>query len=288
MQRLLLVHAHPDDETIDNGATIARYVASGAQVTLVTCTLGEEGDILVPELVHLGSAHEDRLAERREVELKGAMSALGLSDHRLLGGAGRHRDSGMMDSASNTRPGCFWRADVHEAARHLVEIIREVRPQVMVTYNPDGGYGHPDHIQAHRVAMRAAELAGDDGYSSSGHAPHAVSKIYWNCFPRMAARAGIEALRAHGSTPFELPASEDEINAVDDSFATCAIDGSGYVGLKTEAMRAHATQLGVSGGFFALSNGIGRLIAGIEYYRLASSRVNVDGTFREDDLFAGI
>ena len=289
VRSLLLVHAHPDDETINNGATIAQCTARGDRVTLVTCTLGEEGDILVSELARLGAAREDRLAEHRAMELKAAMYALGLADHRILGGAGRYRDSGMMGSASNGREGCFWRADVDEAAGQLAEIIRDVRPQVLVTYGPDGGYGHPDHIQAHRVAMRAAELAAaDDGRSPSGCAPHAVSKIYWTCLPRTAARAGIEALRADGSTPFTVPGSEDEINAVDDSLATCAIDATEHVGAKTDALRAHATQLAVSGRFFALSDGVGRLISGIEYYRLAFSRVEVDADSRENELFAGL
>lgn len=285
------MHAHPDDETIDNGATIARYAADGAHVTLVTCTLGDEGDILVPELVHLGAAHADRLAEHREMELKAAASALGVSDHRILGGPGRYRDSGMMGSESNRHPDCFWKADVDEAAGHLVEIIRQVRPQVIVTYNPHGGYGHPDHIQAHRVAMRAAELAAaSESLAGSGQAPHTVAKNYWNCLPRTAARASIEALRAAGTgaTPFAEPASEDELNAVDDSYPTCVIDASDHLAAKTEALRAHATQLAVSGRFFALSNGVGRLISGIEHYRLASAGADLVETSPEGDLFTGI
>src|SRR5882757_1289683 len=163
-RRLLLVHAHPDDESINNGATMARYAAEGAQVTLVTCTLGEEGEVIPPGLAHLAPDREGGLGPYRIGELAAAMKELGVTDHRFLGGPGRYRDSGMMGTEQNRRPGAFWSADVDEAAGHLVEVIREVRPQVLVTYDPDGGYGHPDHIQAHRVAMRAAELAAQPSF----------------------------------------------------------------------------------------------------------------------------
>src|SRR5690242_12997992 len=160
-QRMLLVHAHPDDESIQNSATMAKYAAQGAQVTLVTCTLGEEGEVLVPELAHLASDQEDRLGEHRITELANAMKELGVSDHRFLGGPGRYRDSGMVwhesghaTAGEDVKEGTFWRADLLEAADHLVEIIREVRPQVLVCYDEFGGYGHPDHIQADRKSTR--------------------------------------------------------------------------------------------------------------------------------------
>jgi len=161
-RRLLLVHAHPDDESIYTGATMARYAAEGAQVTLVTCTLGELGEIIPPSLAHLAAEKEDRLGEYRIGELAAACAALGVTDHRFLGGPGRWRDSGMMGTEGNDDPRCFWRADVDQAARALLEVIGEVRPQVLLTYDADGAYGHPDHIQAHRVAWRACELAGPD------------------------------------------------------------------------------------------------------------------------------
>ena len=156
-RRVLFVHAHPDDETINNGATMARYVAEGAGVTLLTCTLGEEGEILVPALAQLAADQADQLGGYRIGELRAAMAALGVTDSRFLGGAGRYRDSGMMGTQANEHPRAFWQADLDEAAAHAVAVIREVRPQVLVTYDDFGGYGHPDHIQAHRVAMRAAD-----------------------------------------------------------------------------------------------------------------------------------
>src|SRR3984885_12077087 len=165
-RRLLLVHAHPDDESIGTGATMARYAAEGAQVTLATCTLGELGEIIPPPLARLADGGGARLGEYRVGELSAACAELGVTDHRFLGGPGRWRDSGMMGTEGNDDPRCFWRADVDEAARALLDVIDEVRPQVLVTYDANGFYGHPDHIQAHRVARRAfqqAEQAGQAG-----------------------------------------------------------------------------------------------------------------------------
>src|SRR6478672_13489469 len=141
-QRLLLVHAHPDDEVIGQGATMAKYAAEGRGVTLVTCTAGEMGEILVPELEHLAADKEDRLGEHRRGEIADAMAALGVTDHRWLGGFGRFRDSGMKwhedghaVAADETDERAFANADLTVAADELVRIIREVRPQVMATYD---------------------------------------------------------------------------------------------------------------------------------------------------------
>jgi N-acetyl-1-D-myo-inositol-2-amino-2-deoxy-alpha-D-glucopyranoside deacetylase len=163
IRRLLLVHAHPDDESIYSGATMAKYAAEGAQVTLVTCTLGELGEIIPPSLAHLAAEKEDRLGTYRAGELAAACSALGVTDHRFLGGPGRWRDSGMMGTPGNDDPRCFWRADTDAAAHALLDVIADVRPQVLLTYDADGAYGHPDHIQAHRIAWQACELAGPGG-----------------------------------------------------------------------------------------------------------------------------
>jgi N-acetyl-1-D-myo-inositol-2-amino-2-deoxy-alpha-D-glucopyranoside deacetylase len=161
-RRLLLVHAHPDDESIYTGATMAKYAAEGARVTLVTCTLGELGEVIPASLAHLAAAKEGGLGEYRIGELAAACAELGVTDHRFLGGPGRWRDSGMMGTEGNDDPRCFWRADVDQAAGALLDVIAEVRPQVLLTYDAQGAYGHPDHIQAHRVAWRACELAGPD------------------------------------------------------------------------------------------------------------------------------
>jgi N-acetyl-1-D-myo-inositol-2-amino-2-deoxy-alpha-D-glucopyranoside deacetylase len=290
-RRLLLVHAHPDDETINNGATMAKYALDGAHVTLVTCTLGEEGEILTPGLEHLGADAEDLLGEHRIGELAAAMEALAVTDHRFLGGPGRYRDSGMMGVASNERPECFWRADVDEAAGHLVGIVRQVRPRVLVTYDENGGYGHPDHIQAHRVALRAYELAADASYRPELGAGWQIDKVYYCAFPRSLMKAGIEALRAAGDSSFsEWESIEDADFVVDDDLVTTAVDASEHIEAKMTAMRAHATQISVDGPFFALSNNLGQQVFGVEFYRLARGRIGprdgADG--RETDLFAGV
>ena len=128
--RLLIVHAHPDDESIGTGATMAKYVAEGASVTLVTCTLGEEGEVLIPELAHLAADHGDSLGEHRIAELTEAMAILGVTDFRFLGGAGKYRDSGMMGVASNQRADCFWNADLLEAATDLVPNLTNNRHKI--------------------------------------------------------------------------------------------------------------------------------------------------------------
>jgi N-acetyl-1-D-myo-inositol-2-amino-2-deoxy-alpha-D-glucopyranoside deacetylase len=276
-RRLLLVHAHPDDETIGTGATMAKYAAQGAHVTLVTCTLGEEGEVIPPELAHLAADREDRLGEHRIGELAAAMKALGVTDHRFLGGPGRYRDSGMMGVATNEAPNCLWRADPDEAAGHLADVILEIRPQVLVTYDSNGGYGHPDHIQAHRIAMRGYELAAERG--------HRVDRVYEICMPRSAVQAGFDELAAEGRTfPFHSLATVDDVpGVVDDDEVTVTVDASAYTDRKTAAMRAHASQIAVDGPFFALSNDLGQPYFGTEYYRQVHGEPPADRT----DLFGG-
>jgi N-acetyl-1-D-myo-inositol-2-amino-2-deoxy-alpha-D-glucopyranoside deacetylase len=292
-RRLLLVHAHPDDETINNGATMARYVAEGASVTLLTCTLGEEGEILVPELEQLAADQADQLGGYRIWELRAAMSALGVTDFRFLGGPGRYRDSGMMGTTANENPRAFWNADLDEAVAHAVAVVREVRPQVVVTYDENGGYGHPDHIQAHRVAMAAVEAAADPAYRSDLGGAWSVSKVYWNAFPRSVLQQGIDALKAIGEESFfqGVDNADDIPFAVPDEEVTAAVDGRAFVTHKDAAMRAHPTQILVDGPFFALSNNLGQEVLGTEYYRLVRGARGPAGDGPngwEDDLFAGL
>jgi len=289
-RRLLLVHAHPDDETINNGATMARYAAEGAQVTLVTCTSGEEGEVLVPELLHLAADAEDRLGEHRRGELAAAMAALGVTDHRLLGGPGAYRDSGMMGTPANERGECFWRADLRAASDLLVPVIRELRPGVLVTYDENGGYGHPDHIQAHRVATYATALAAVPSYRPDLGDPWDVPKLYWNAMPRSFVSAGIERMAAAGTDFFGVDSVDDLPFVVPDEAVTAAVDASAHVGAKLAAMRAHATQIAVDGPFFALSNKLGMEAWATEFYRLAKGRPGPTdpATGWETDLFAGL
>jgi N-acetyl-1-D-myo-inositol-2-amino-2-deoxy-alpha-D-glucopyranoside deacetylase len=298
-QRMLLVHAHPDDESINQGATMAKYVAQGAQVTLVTCTLGEEGEVLVPDLEHLASHRDDTLGKHRVGELANAMSTLGVTDHRFLGGAGKYRDSGMVWHADghaipgeDVREGTFWRADLTEAASDLVAVIREVRPQVLVTYDEFGGYGHPDHIQAHRVATYGASLAATRSFRPELGDAWEVPKIYWGAMSESRMRDGLRRLREAGdTTTFEGMDPEGPLPPfiTPDHYLDAMIDGTDFVEAKMAAMRAHATQITVDGPFFALSNNVGNQVWGVEFFRLAKGvqgPVNGDGL--ETDLFAGL
>ncbi|MEU8072111.1 MULTISPECIES: N-acetyl-1-D-myo-inositol-2-amino-2-deoxy-alpha-D-glucopyranoside deacetylase [unclassified Micromonospora] len=282
-RRLLLVHAHPDDESIGTGATMAHYAAAGAHVTLVTCTLGEEGEIHVPALARLCAAEADQLGGYRIGELAAACAALGVTDHRFLGGAGRYRDSGMMGLATNEHPRAFWQADLDTAAGYLVEVIREVRPQVLVTYDPDGFYGHPDHIQAHRVAMRAVELAAAEGI--------APAKVYWTAMPRSVLDAGLETFTESSDNPFAGIESADELPfGTPDAEIAARIDGTDQHAAKEAAMRAHATQIPANSWLYSIAGNFGGEFMGVEYFTLAVGEKGPGtGPYGwEDDLFAGI
>lgn len=282
-RRLLLVHAHPDDESIGNGATMARYATEGAQVTLVTCTLGEGGEVIPPGLAHLTADQQDTLGAHRIGELTAALREVGVSDLRFLGGPGRYRDSGMMGEPDNERPGCFWQAELDEAAGHLVAVIREVRPQVLVTYDERGGYGHPDHIQAHRVATRAAELAADPAFRPELGAAWRIVRTFWNRMPRSVLLPGLRA----AAERFPLAADPDEVpGVVGDELVDAALDGAAYGDRKAAAMRAHVTQITVDGGFFALSNDRWQPLVVDEYYQLAQGEAGPDRPLT--DLFAGL
>jgi N-acetyl-1-D-myo-inositol-2-amino-2-deoxy-alpha-D-glucopyranoside deacetylase len=278
--RILLVHAHPDDETINNGATMALYADRGAQVTLVTCTRGEEGEVLVPALSHLASTEQDQLGAHREIELADAMKSLGISDYRFLGAPStKFRDSGMMGTEPNNRPDVFWQADLDSAAKILVEVIEEIKPHILITYDEIGGYGHPDHIKAHLVAMRAAELS-----------DWQIQKIYWNTMPKSVLAEGISKMKEIGSDFFGAESVDDLPFAKDDEFVTTLIDGSKYVDAKMAAMKAHETQISLDGPFFALSNNLGLQIWGDEYYTLVKGEKTgpFDAKGRETDLTSGI
>jgi N-acetyl-1-D-myo-inositol-2-amino-2-deoxy-alpha-D-glucopyranoside deacetylase len=289
-RRVLFVHAHPDDECIGNGATMAQYAADGVHVTLVTCTRGEEGEVLVPELAHLAADRDDALGPQREVELSAAMAELGVSDHRFLGGAGHYRDSGMMGLPTNDRPDSFWQADLDEAAGDLVAVIREVRPQVLATYNDNGGYGHPDHIQAHRVAFRGVELAADATYRPDLGDAWQVTKVYENALPKSVMERSMQAMKESGTDFFGVD-SVDELPFVDaDEAVTTRVDALAYEPVKMRALAAHKTQVTVDGPFFALSNNIGQEAWGYEYYRLVQGEPGepYDEDGRETGLFNGV
>jgi N-acetyl-1-D-myo-inositol-2-amino-2-deoxy-alpha-D-glucopyranoside deacetylase len=284
--RLLFVHAHPDDETLTTGATIAHYAARGAQVQVVTCTLGEEGEVIGERWAQLAVDQADQLGGYRIGELTAALHALGIDEPIYLGGAGRWRDSGMDGTPPRHRQR-FIDADPHEAVGALVAIIRELRPHVVVTYDANGGYGHPDHIHAHEVSMAAvAASAGADYPGESWTVP----KVYWAVVAKSAMGAGLDALVdvppewirvSVDDVPFGYP--DDAIDAV--------IEVADQLPAKIAALRAHATQVTVAadGQSCALSNNIALPIGAIEHYILASGTPgDRDDRGWETDLLAGL
>ncbi|WP_137813107.1 N-acetyl-1-D-myo-inositol-2-amino-2-deoxy-alpha-D-glucopyranoside deacetylase [Gandjariella thermophila] len=274
--RLMLVHAHPDDESLWTGGTIARYAAQGYHVTVVTCTLGEEGEIIPGSLRELAADAADQLGGYRVGELRSACAALGITDHRYLGGIGRWRDSGMAGSPANTRPRAFAAGPLEEQVAELAAVLREVRPQVVVSYDANGGYGHPDHIRAHQITMAAAANVPD------------VARVFHAVTSRRAVEEGVAKLAAVDGLPFRLP-EPGELPVTEDEKITTAVDISAHLQAKLGALQAHATQISVWRGgegvaSYALSNGIAQPVVDHEYYVLA--RGPADGA--ETDLFGGL
>lgn len=295
-RRLMLVHAHPDDETTSTGTTMAKYAAEGAAVTLVTCTLGELGEVVIPELEHLRHDNDDNLAPRRLEELTKAMAELGVNDFVRLGGDGRWRDSGMaydeqggVIPLADTHDGSFWRADLLEAANELVSLIRDRRPQVLVSYDEKGHYGHPDHIQAHRVAMYAASLAGVPSYRPDLGEPWQIARVLWTAMSAETFRGMIHAAREAGESnewfdSFDLDSDEPPRMTVRDRDIAVRVDGYAYGAQRFAAMRAHATQIRDDEFFFKLQDAPpGRMWE--ECFRLAWGVPYDHGA---DDLFAGL
>jgi N-acetyl-1-D-myo-inositol-2-amino-2-deoxy-alpha-D-glucopyranoside deacetylase len=291
--RLLFVHAHPDDESITNGATIAHYAARGAQVQVVTCTLGEEGEVIGDRWAQLAVDHADQLGGYRIGELTAALHALGLTGPIFLGGPGHWRDSGMAGTEPRDRPGAqrFVDADHGEAVGALVAVIRTLRPHVVVTYDPNGGYGHPDHVQAHVVTTAAVGAAGTEDYPGT---PWSVSKFYWTVIARSAFAAGWEALGPDDLRPeWVIPPTDGDFGSLGyaDEAIDAVIDDPAALPAKTAALAAHATQLtvGPTGRACALSNNFALPIVSQEHYILAAGVAGQrDQRGWETDLLAGL
>jgi len=289
--RLLFVHAHPDDETLGNGATIAHYCALGAQVQVVTCTLGEEGEVIGDRWARLAVDHADQLGGYRIGELTAALNALGVASPVYLGGAGRWRDSGMLGTPAR-RGQRFIDADEDETVGALVAIIREQRPHVVVTYDPNGGYGHPDHIHAHRVTTAAVAVAGAGAGDYPGE-PWPVPKFYWSVLAASEFTAGLNALSRADLRPgwTVLPADQFDFGYADEDIDAVVEPGPHAVAAKVAALAAHATQVtvGPTGRACALSNNMVLPIIGPEHYVLAAGAAGRrDGRGWETDLFAGL
>lgn len=294
-RRVMLVHAHPDDEVTGTGLTMAKCVAAGAAVTLVTCTLGEEGEIVVDDLAHLAAEAEGGLGEHRIGELTEAMNALGVHDHLRLGGDGKYRDSGMKyDESGMAVPAdtlhddCFWRADLLGAATDLVPVIRDRRPQVLITYDQFGGYGHPDHIQSHRVAMYAAQLAGVESFRRDLGQAWRIQRGLWTAMSESWMREGLRRMRAAGDTESwggmdpegpmpPMVSSDQDLDIV--------VHAPEHVADKLAAFRAHKSQIAFDSPFFAMVDSIGDDAWSREWYRLAWGPDAPEGSA---DVFAGL
>ncbi|MFG1791683.1 N-acetyl-1-D-myo-inositol-2-amino-2-deoxy-alpha-D-glucopyranoside deacetylase [Nocardia sp. NPDC049149] len=286
---LLLVHAHPDDESITTGGTIAHYRRRGVPVTVVTCTLGEEGEVVGDEWAQLTADRADQLGGYRILELTRALAALDAGPPRFLGGAGHWRDSGMAGTPAAEKPRVFVQSGA-EAVDALTKVLLELRPKVVIGYDPNGGYGHPDHIRAHQIAAAAVHAAADRGWDTP--------KFYWTVTDADMLRQHTAALakRTVDGLPGRLPAgwrlpADGELACVPSHTVTTTIDVSDVLAAKRAALRAHATQLTVapSGREFALTNNVAQPVLPEEHYVLVRGRrgkIGSDG--REHDLFAGL
>ncbi len=285
--RLLFVHAHPDDETLTTGATIAHYAARGADVRVLTCTLGEEGEVIGSQWAQLAVDGADQLGGYRIGELSLALRELGVDQPRYLGGAGHWRDSGMAGSPARHQER-FADADMDEAVGALVAVLRDFRPHVVVTYDPNGGYGHPDHIQAHRVTTAAVAASAGDGHPGE---PWQVPKFYWTVMDGDSMAEGLASLDGMELPDGWLRIPASALDFVLDHPVDAVIDMPDTLPAKVAAMRAHQTQVTVepSGRVFALSNNIALPITAREHYVLVEGTAGErDERGLETDLLSGI
>jgi len=269
----LFIHAHPDDETLTTGVTMAASVAKGHEVHLLTCTLGEEGEIIPTELAHLGADRDDALGAWRREELRAAMSVLGVA-HSVLGEdsergvASRYRDSGMAGTPSEEHRDAFARADPVEAAAMVAAHIRAIRPDVVVTYDEHGGYAHPDHIQTHRMTMLALSTMAESG-------GFAMPAVYCILTPRSWAtqdRAWLhenvvvnDDVASSGSTCL-VPDRDAPYppSVVSDETVTHVVEEQALVEIQSRALAHHATQVSMADGYYTLSNHIAVRLSGRE------------------------
>lgn len=278
---LMIVHAHPDDEAIGTGGILARYSAEGVNTVLVTCTLGEEGEIVLPELDT--EENHQRLAEIRREELLAAVKHLGISHLELL----PYRDSGMAGTSSNQHPECFAQADLDEATGRLVALVRQYRPQVLMSYNEHGGYGHPDHINAHKITVAAFDAAGDPTKYPEAGAPWTPTKLYYVSFRRGLWLGAWEAMRERGlKTPLDEEGF-DPTRYVDDPRNTTTIDVRAYLPHKLRALQEHRTQIRPDWMWLAVPEDLRDELFNHEHFIRVASRVDVPEG-EEDDIFAGL
>jgi len=280
----MAVHAHPDDESSKGAATTARYAAEGVEVLVVTCTGGERGDVLNPKHPPVAGGLEG-MREVRRAEMARAAAVLGVR-HRWLGFV----DSGLPEGypEAPVPEGSFASLPLEEAATPLVAAVREFRPHVMTTYDPGGGYPHPDHIMCHKVSWEAFHAAGDAGrYPGTGEAWQPLKLYYNHSFSMARARALHEALVAAGlPSPMGEWIESREAREIVERPVTTRVRCVDYFARRDEALRAHATQIDPEGWFFAVPREVEAATWPTEDYELAVSHVETE--IPEDDLFAGI
>jgi len=251
MATAVFFHAHPDDEALATGGTMALLADQGHRVVLVVATNGEEGEPVDGVL-----AEGEALGDRRATEVAEAAAILGAARVEYLG----YRDSGMAGEATNEHPGCFWQADVDDAARRLAVALADEEPDVLVVYDPDGGYGHPDHIQVHRVGHRWAEMVG-------------IDRVRWVTMNRDAIRDSIKAALADedswsddGMLELRRERAESESFGMPDAEITHAIDVSAVIDRKRAAIAAHASQIGPESFFLAMPDEQFAMAFGTEWF----------------------
>ena len=280
--RLLAVHAHPDDETITMGGLLALCADRGISTSVICCTDGKVATIFDPEYAANEDEIRPRLKEIPEAELRRAGEILGVSEVNFL----EFGDSGMAGTETNSAPGAFWRADFDEAVGRVVAHIRRFRPHVVVTYDGNGGYGHPDHIQAHRVTLVAVEAAYHAVYPELGPAWR-VSKLYYTAFPRSEVRRIAEMAKSAGMKPPFGEADPDSLEFVTpDELVTTRVNCRDQLSRKREALIAHRSQLTEEFALLSVPEEILREHFSDEFYQLVFSRVPT--TLPETDVFAGL
>lgn len=286
----MTVHAHPDDEVFGTGVTLARLSSEGVRTVLVTATRGEVGEIVDPDLTEEQKSEvQDRLGHVREEELKTAAKALGVSELRFLD----FHDSGMAGTEDNNNPHSFYRATFDEAVKRLVRLMRELRPQVVVTYDPFGGYGHPDHVQTHRVTVAAFEAAGEPRlYPELGLEAWQPKKLYYTAIPRSWFQQAAQELRARGiDGPWNNPEMDTAQWGDPDELVTTRFDGRDFIDRKMAAFQAHKTQIAPNNFMFVMPEDMRREGLGVEHFKLAKSYLpqsTLPEKGVEEDLFAGL
>lgn len=281
-RRLLAVLAHPDDETFGCGGLLARYAAEGAQVALVCATRGEVGEIRDPSL-----ATSDRLGSVREAELRAACEVLGIRPLYLLG----YRDSGMAGTPDNEHPQALHKADQEELTGRVVEIVRRIKPQVIITFDPNGGYGHPDHIAMHHAARKAFQAAGSATYYPEqlidGLGPHRADKLYYVALPRSMIRSFRDAIVAAG-VESDFSEMDPESVGTPDEEITTVVDVSGYAAQKERAAACHRTQVGGDDPFGWIPEGVRTRFLSAEHLVRAQPPLDPSKGEMEVDLFGQI